>query len=274
MRLPKMSISGLLAALRPANVLPARGALGRLTATTPDSILFFAVPAVLFAGLGLSLPGGDRLPDFSTYTRSEDRKAAFFEYLTPIVRAENDRLRDARRRLDRIATELSEEGTTGWWNRRFLNRQAERYAVEADDLQTVIDTLKRRVDIVPTSLALAQAAKESGWGTSRFARTANNLFGQWCFTSGCGVVPRKRPPGATHEVRAFDSVSESVRSYLHNLNTHYRYLDLRIKRAKLRVEGEPLSGIVLAETLTGYSERRDDYVEEVLAMIIANDLEA
>lgn len=246
----------------------------RPTARTVEALVFFAIPALLLAWLSISLPGGGRLPDFSAYTNVEARKAAFFAYLAPIVREENDRIRDLRRRLNRVAAELSGEGSTDWWDRRFLERQAKRYSVEAEDLHTVVDTLQRRVDIVPTSLALAQAAKESGWGTSRFARTANNLFGQWCFSSGCGMVPRKRPPGATHEVRAFDSVSESVRSYLHNLNTHHRYRDLRLKRASLRAEGEPLSGVELAETLAGYSERRDDYVEEVLAMIIANDLEA
>ena len=118
------------------------------------------------------------------------------------------------------------------------------------------------------------AAKESGWGTSRFAREGNNLFGEWCFDSGCGTVPRNRAEGRSHEVKNFSSPKMSVRSYIHNLNTHDSYTDFRDARAGMRAAGRVLSGLTLAEQLSRYSERRLVYVEEIVSLIRTNDLAA
>jgi len=210
------------------------------------------------------------MPDFRAYTAGPDRKSGFFEFIRPLIAEENRRVLSDRERLEAIASQSERSIFDRWW----LDALAERYAVdqEALDEQAVMETLLRRVDVVPMSLALAQAAKESGWGTSRFTREANNLFGEWCFDEGCGLVPRARARGQSHEVEAFDSPRESVSSYLRNLNTHDRYRSFRIERARLREAGEDLSGLALAEELTQYSARREAYIDEIRNLIKANNL--
>ena len=123
---------------------------------------------------------------------------------------------------------------------------------------------------MPEWLALMQAANESAWGTSRFAREGNNFFGQWCFRKGCGIVPSRRAKGATHEVAAFKSPAESVRAYMHNLNTGKAYRYLRKIRTGLRRQGKPLTAEVLAAGLDHYSERGHAYVEDLRRMIRVN----
>ena len=146
---------------------------------------------------------------------------------------------------------------------------AERYRVDWDEerLPQIVEQLERRVDTLPVPLVLVQAAKESGWGTSRFAREANNLFGQWCFRAGCGIVPARRAAGAKHEVRDFDSVDDSVAAYLHNINTGKVYRRLREIRQDLREAGKKLDGSLLADGLLFYSQRREDYINEVKRML-------
>ena len=127
--------------------------------------------------------------------------------------------------------------------------------------------------MIPNSLALVQAANESAWGTSRFARDANNYFGQWCFTRGCGLIPANRIEGAHHEVQRFSSPKESVASYLNNLNTHNAYAQLRSIRSNAVKNGEPITGYLLAAGLGKYSERGEAYIEEIRTMIRVNHLE-
>jgi Bax protein len=129
------------------------------------------------------------------------------------------------------------------------------------------------VDIVPISLALAQAATESGWGTSRFVIEGNNLFGEWCYEPGCGLTPLRRDEGRSHEVRSFTRPAQSVESYVRNINTHEKYRSFRLLREQMRKEERELSGLELAGELTQYSERRGAYVEEVREMIRFNNLE-
>jgi Bax protein len=126
--------------------------------------------------------------------------------------------------------------------------------------------------VVPPSLALSQAANESAWGTSRFARSGHNYFGQWCFTTGCGVVPRHRTAGKQHEVAVFASPAAAVASYLHNLNSHPAYQRLREIRLQQRQQHQVVSGLALAAGLEKYSERGEDYIRELRAMIRHNRL--
>lgn len=127
--------------------------------------------------------------------------------------------------------------------------------------------LLRRVDVVPTALLLAQAAIESAWGTSRFARQGNNFFGQWCYQQGCGIVPLRRPKNATYEVRKFPSVYDSVKAYIYNLNSNPSYRDFRLQRSKLRAKKQTLSGYQLAAGLNHYSQRGEAYVGIVRSVI-------
>ena len=130
------------------------------------------------------------------------------------------------------------------------------------------ENLLKKVNIIPPSLALAQAANESAWGTSRFAQKANNLFGEWCFSEGCGLVPLSRPDGETYEVEKFDELKGSVASYIHNLNSHPAYKKLRDIRDNVGVDGYKM-----AEGLEAYSARGEKYVEELQSMIEYNGLQ-
>lgn len=225
--------------------------------------------AGLAVALSLLLSSGN-LPDMEAYPAGEERKAAFFGYLAPIVAANNaDILRD-REILQAMADELDADGSLSFWQQYRLRSLAEKYALEDDDADPAqrVRRLLRRADAVPLPLVLVQAAKESGWGTSRFAREANNLFGQWCFETGCGVVPERRAEGAVHEVRQFDSVDDAVAAYLRNINTGSAYRALREMRSAQRRAGEKPGAMTLADGLLFYSERREDYVNEVKRMIV------
>jgi Bax protein len=120
---------------------------------------------------------------------------------------------------------------------------------------------------------LAQAANESAWGRSRFATEGNNLFGQWCFSQGCGLIPNGRPEGATYEVAVFDTPLDSIRSYMMNLNSFHAYDELRKIRKERRDQGQMITGKALAEGLINYSTRREEYVKEIQLMIEHNNLE-
>jgi Bax protein len=112
-----------------------------------------------------------------------------------------------------------------------------------------------------------QAAKESSWGRSRYAVRINNLFGQWCYKKGCGMVPQQRSDDARHEVRRYESISEATRSYMHNLNSHRKYSKLRAMRQELREQGQQIDANKLVDGLFFYSERRQQYVDEIRSMI-------
>lgn len=218
------------------------------------------------------VPWPRQLPEFDAFEDAAARKQAFFEFLAPVVEKENARVLEQRARLLELAGRLRAGDRIGWLDRRWLGRLAGEYEVPwtRDDPQAGLAMLERRVDTVPVSLALVQAATESGWGRSRFAVEGNNLFGHWCYRAGCGLVPERRNTDATHEVAAFDSVSDSVRRYLHNLNTHDAYAPLRAIRARLRRTGQPLTAMALADGLVRYSERREAYVDEIKTVIRIN----
>jgi|TARA_B110000879_G_scaffold157524_1_gene203423 Bax protein len=231
-------------------------------------VSFLIFTAAIFAVI---LIDRNPLPDFSHYTQVKEKKSAFFDYILPLVKHSNQLVIEDRKQLELLAAEV---GELSFFQRRTLIELAEDYYVDREnrsDLQ-VIEQLRLRVDPVPPSLALAQAAIESAWGTSRFAVQGNNLFGQWCYKKGCGLVPLRRNSGTQHEVAKFDTVSESVGSYIRNINTHRAYQDLRVSRAQLRTERGSASGHQLAENLLEYSELREKYVHEVQAVIRINKL--
>jgi len=218
------------------------------------------------------------LPDFSTLAVTA-KKQQFFDYLGPKISQINTEILQDRAHLERIEQRL-DEALPSWLERHFLQDLAATYKLRTDasvethaDYLALIAALRLRVDIIPASLTMVQAAKESGWGTSNFARQGNNLFGQQCFTQGCGFVPRGREPGRTHEVARFSTVAEALRAYFRNLNTHPRYEAMRQIRAQLRNTGSPINGTQLADGLLAYSERREAYVQEVKDMIRQNKLE-
>ena len=216
--------------------------------------------AVLLVGGGLAWkfgPWSERKPVPMTA-----KKENFFNRLKPAIASENQRIRDLR---DQLSSDQLDQGA--------IAQLAEQYRVEVtEDSEAVKAELMLKVDEIPESLALAQAAIESQWGESRFAREANNYYGQWCFEKGCGLVPKRRGEGKTHEVQTFGSLDESVRSYMLNLNRHPSYAELREIRADMP-EGER-NGCDMAEGLLKYSEIGDDYIEMLKDVMGGNRLEA
>lgn len=211
-------------------------------------------------------------PEFMQFAAGSERKEAFIDYLTPIVNDENSAILIERE----VANELAATAPDlGFFNQMKLEHLLKKYNLEDFSTEKPEDwvELLKRIDEVPTSLALAQAASESGWGTSRFAREGNNYFGQWCFTAGCGLVPKNRGAEKTHEVASFASPAESVRAYLLNLNQHTAYKALRDLRANNRKESSSVTGMQLANGLIKYSERGEEYVLEIRNLIQHNNLE-
>lgn len=210
------------------------------------------------------------LPDFAAITDVRQKKRAFFNYMEPLVEQENRRLTGLRNQVQLI----QEQARISEAQQQWLQDLARNYRVDSNGQfdQAFFQELLTRVDIIPVSLALAQAANESAWGTSRFAVEGNNLFGQWCFSKGCGIVPSGRPEGARYEVKKFASVAESVQAYIHNLNTHPQYQEMRQLRRVKRERLEPLTGRTLAEGLYAYSIRGEAYIDELVMMIDKNNL--
>jgi len=213
-------------------------------------------------------------PDFSVLTDVNVKKQQFFDYLEDFIAAENAYMLELRDFVkEQGASALAGENFSQE-ERTNLYEVAEIFNLDTDEMadDEVVEELLSRVDSIPASLVLAQAANESAWGTSRFALEANNIFGQWCYVKGCGLVPQRRIEGATHEVKYFDSIPEAIRAYFLNINSNEVYSYLRRLRSLMRERGAPYDSLVLAIGLGSYSERGDHYVDEIQNMILQNDL--
>lgn len=216
------------------------------------------------------------LPDFVSIEQTPERKKAFVDLLLPMIEQKNSYIESNRRLLYDMRNNLNDGLVLTETQMEKLEQLRERYKVSHEtypENQRAIEILLLRSDIIPTSMVLAQAAIESGWGTSRFAIEAHNLFGQWCYSAGCGLVPERRPANATHEVQKFDSVEASVDAYYRNINTHNAYREFRQLRAALRADDGMLTGMELVEGLGRYSGRGDVYINELRTVIRINDFE-
>jgi Bax protein len=260
--------------LKTSGQMPGQGLRWARSAVTPFHT--YALDRPPFQAGGFRQVGYGRsegsLPDFSSYQDVQAKKLSFFGYLLPLVDEENERLLDLRTRLSHIHEYVRWDRDIDLEDKAWLHDVIEEFRIPETDLysEEFWEIALRRVDALPDHLVLAQAANESAWGTSRFAREGNNLFGQWCFRQGCGLVPASRPEGATYEVARFDSVSQSVGSYMHNLNTGRTYKQLREIRAGARKKGLDPDANAMAAGLTSYSERGDDYIAELRSMIRHN----
>ena len=196
------------------------------------------------------------------------RKDLFVKTVLPLILQVNEEIMADRLRLVRLR-DLAQKGSLGRDDQRWLDDQANQYGAEPGDFEALL----ARIDVVPPSLALAQAAEESGWGTSRFGLEGNALFGQYSYadTDEPMMVPVKRDDDKSHTVRSFPTLLESVRAYAANLNSHFAYRRYREARAQMRAKGKPLDGAALAVTLTRYSARGEDYTRALRALISVND---
>ena len=192
------------------------------------------------------------------------RKEFFIQIVLPLVLKENNNIRIDRKTLFNIINKINNTNAEKKW----LERKYRQYGIASKDLSS----LKIRMDEIPVSLAIAQAAKETGWGTSRFAQEGNALFGQWTW-SGDGIKPAGADDGSTHKVMKFKVLQASVKAYQRNLNTHSTYKGFRSARAELRDSGQKLNSMALTEYLDKYAETGKEYVKILQQIIRQNNLE-
>ena len=197
-------------------------------------------------------------PSFDSIESTVVRKEVFFNYLLPVIHKKNAEIVALRNAISN--NELNDNQ---------LDDLAKKYRVETPSKEELLKV----IDILPPSLVLAQAANESDWGRSRFAKDFNNYFGIWCFTKGCGVIPKDRDEDATHEVASFNSLEDCIDYYVLNINRSYAYEDLRSMRKNQRESLQPITGTLLAQGLGNYAFPGDEYIESIQTLINFNQLE-
>ncbi|MFD2166591.1 glucosaminidase domain-containing protein [Thalassotalea euphylliae] len=211
------------------------------------------------------------LPNFGDIKDVRMKKQAFFSFIRPAVEEKNKEIMAQRRQVESMLEAVSLGEPLSAEQAENLAKLAKQYRVKSSASQLEqLHALHIKVDVIPSALVLVQAANESAWGTSRFARIGLNFFGIWCYKKGCGMVPRSRNAGANHEVQAFQSVDEAVTRYLNNINTNNAYIMFRAIRKQLREQEQPLIPEILATGLLPYSERGSDYVIELTDMLRHN----
>lgn len=200
------------------------------------------------------------------------KKSIFFRTILPLVLAENQRIMTQKEWVEGVFSQgLIEKDAP---ELKTLMHIAKSYRVKGDaNDERFRRELLKKIDTIPVELVLAQAAIESGWGTSRFARQGNSLFGEWSYRGTSGLKPLNRDSGLTHTVRAFPDLRASVRSYMHNLNVSRAYREFRAMRADMRSAGLTLDANILASGLKRYSARGEAYVREIRSMIKTNGLD-
>ena len=205
--------------------------------------------------------------DFMSIEPVKERKNLFINTLLPIIFVENKKIIDDRKKI----LEWWRESDGDVYSRDFWPSWLFELSEKYDSEEANLGNLLMKVDVVPISLALAQAAIESGWGTSRYLREGNSIYGQYTFDKEKGIIPEKREKGKEFLVRKFSNLSDATRSYIKNLNTHKAYEQFRQERRTMRMNGEVLSGKALATYLINYSERKKAYVRDLKKLIESNN---
>ncbi len=201
-----------------------------------------------------------------------EKKRNFMEKLLPYIERENARIRQIRDRATLTIQDLEHRYQISEKSRQWLRELGKKYRVEGDPVEDpeAREQLLKRVDIIPASLTLAQAANESAWGKSRFATEANNLFGIWTYDEGKGLIPEKREASKKHLVRKFEDMGESVRYYMHLLNSHPAYQKLREVRFEARQNRVIPEGHAMAAGLDKYSAKGERYIQLIRELIRQN----
>lgn len=201
------------------------------------------------------------------------KKQEFITALLPHIDQENRRLIALRKSVSGMLRKIETGADPSTSEQQQISKLATRYRVKGDPLVdiTAREEMLRKIDIIPSSLALAQAANESAWGESRFAQEANNLFGIWTYDQDKGLKPKRREEGKKHLVRIFDDFSESVRYYMYTLNSHPAYKELRVIRQQLRTTNQVIEGRKLAAGLEKYSAKGQAYIGLIQSLIRQNE---
>ena len=225
------------------------------------ALLIFLLPIISNAGHYWSFDqwlNSLKAPEFDKIEDVHEMKKTFFNYLLPEINRKNNEIQLIRKKV--IGKELSNQELSKLYKKYRINEGFE------------IEALLEKIDIIPPSLVLSQAALESNWGRSRFAKFYHNYFGLWCFERGCGVIPKKRNKGDTHEVAKFSSPEKAIDFYYLSLNRNKSYEVLRKIRKNKRSEGQIMTGLSLSEGLDNYAEIGYEYVTRIRKIIIHNEL--
>jgi Bax protein len=253
----------------PDTKTPGASATAGITSARPDADQdAMSEPSSMSATPAIVMVPADfarRIPERHSALSGADQKQSFINLVLPLIVASNDELVQ-RRNAVKAAFDAKD--------RAMLEKWAVLYRVDPEKLDDakLAKQLLRRVDTIPVALALAQAAIESGWGTSRFALQGNALFGQWAWTESAGI----RPLAASNEravVRSFGSLLESVRAYMHNLNTHPNYQRFRLARQRLSPQNKTIKAGTLATYLDSYAEIGTTYVDKLRAVMSSNNFD-
>lgn len=212
-----------------------------------------------------------KMPDFSKIEDIATKKQTFFDYLRPAIEAQNQIIIHERQFLLAMIEQIDNGIGLSEVDAERLQSIIDKYQYDVKSFtRNTLSPLLKRIDIIPVNMVLVQAANESGWGSSRFAVEGFNFFGQWCFSPGCGLVPSARDNGKNHEVAVFDSPKDSIIAYMVNLNTNQAYRLFRSIRADLRSQNIKPTAEKLVFGLINYSERKDEYIDELLEMLKHN----
>jgi len=225
------------------------------------AILIFLLPIISNAGHYWSFDqwlNSLKAPEFDKIEDVQEMKKTFFNYLLPEINKKNNEIQLLRKKA--IGKDLSKEELTKLYKKYRIDEGSE------------IDALLEKIDIIPPSLVLSQAALESNWGRSRFAKFYHNYFGLWCFERGCGVIPKKRDKGDTHEVAKFSSPEKAIDFYFLSINRNKSYEVLRKIRQDKRSKSQSITGLSLSEGLTNYAEIGYEYVDRIRRVITSNEL--
>jgi Bax protein len=205
-----------------------------------------------------------RLPkDLDSIRSTKKKKETFLKILLPLIVAENEKIERDKKYLLKILKENNKPENQKWINKKYRD-----YKVSKKNINELIE----KMDVIPISIALAQAAKESGWGTSRFALEGNAIFGQWTW-KGEGIEPLEKTGDQNHKILKFPLLRASVKAYITNLNSHNGYKDFRKKRLELRKQNKPLVGRALIDELDNYAQTGKEYTKVLRQIIDQNDLD-
>lgn len=228
-----------------------------------------AKPSVPVKKLLVPVPATTTLSALPKMDKKDQVRKVFIELLVPMIEKENKRLYELKQEMVIVLGQLDRGTEIGEQRKKQLKSLSKQYRVKGKILSDpkAREELRQRIDIVPVSLTLAQAANESAWGTSRFAQQGKNLFGIWTYDESNGLIPKGRKAGEKHLVRKFKTLDESVSYYMHTLNSHPAYVEFRAIRWQQRLQKLSLDGGSLAKGLTKYSAKGEEYVRLIQALI-------
>lgn len=211
--------------------------------------------------------------DFKHIKDIDKKKKLFIHFMLPLIIEEQQRIKQKRELAQLMlnnTTELTEANTINWFNRLTKEYNIKNTLSFAEKKRLLFN----RLDGLPASLILAQAAIESGWGTSRFAIEGNSLFGEWTYNKKNSLTPKQRDTGKSHQIKAFPTLQASIHSYMRNINRNHAYRELRAMRTEMRLNNQQLDPLTLATGLHRYSQKGGEYVKMVQALLNSSELRA